>query len=141
MNTIVQTGGLVLDFELGWFQAPGVMAEIQAYDPLLVVYFDKQVQRFCIARRTPRGLHFLTVWQDEAGGYLPLDRRLCEAVARWDLRPPRSDAPKSADELAIRMDEADLARAQKIEDSFNDDIRHLSLSNRRPLDRVRRITE
>lgn len=114
-----------------------IMRRITNYDSALVVYYDSAVARYGVARLTERGLRFLFLWQTDPGGeYLPLDGRLLEKIRSADLRPNVLKAPKSADEVARAADDADDARRAKAEKEFDDDVTHLTASNRRYLMKV-----
>lgn len=120
-----------IDADRPFVDNPTIMAMIKGYDDRLFVYWDKSISRYCIARRGDMQTHLIAVWQGENGEFLPLDHRMFEAICRWDMRPPRLDAPKSADALADRMDAEDIAKTEKIEKDFEDDIDHLTKDNRR----------
>jgi hypothetical protein len=112
---------------------PGLMRKLTAYDPQLVVYYDSAVARWGIARLSQRGLHFIALWQDDGGGYLPLDERLYRAVVSWDLRPARLDAARTADEEASRREAAQEAAIERQWRQFDDNMQHQTRSNKRSL--------
>lgn len=125
-----------VDFDRAVRDAPGVIAALKRYDDRLRIYFDKKIQRFCVAREGEVAWHFIAVWAGPKGEFVPLDNRIIEAIASWDMRPPTLEAPKDATELSNRMDAEDSARAIKIEQNFNDDIAHLTRANRKQLEKA-----
>lgn len=125
-----------VDADRPWIENPTIMAMIRGYDDRLFIYYDKSINRYCVARRGDVQTHFIAVWQDEQGAFLPIDRRLFEAVCRWDMRPPRLDAEKSADALAAKMDAEDIARTEKLEKDFEDDVDHLTKDNKRVIQKA-----
>ena len=133
----VPLGAPHIDLAKPHLVSTGLMRRVLAYDRDLVIFYDRGLARYGIGRKGRDGrVRLIAMWQGEAGQFLPLDDRLMDALAHWDLRPDRLDAPRSADEDAAARDEADLARAQKVEDRFDDDISHLTRSNRRHLVKV-----
>lgn len=133
-RVVMPSSGNGIDFFKAEVANPSLMQRIRIYDPALIVYHDSNVARWGVGRLTPKGIAFLFLWQTDPGGqYLPLDDRLMDAIAHWDLRPNWKQGPRNADEEAKRRDEADLARAAKAEKDFDDDISHLTRANRRQL--------
>ena len=126
-----------IDVQRPWTDSPTIMAMIKGYDDRLLIYFDKSINRYCIARRGDMQTHFIAVWQGENGEFLPLDRRLLEALCKWDMQKPFDlSAPQSADELARKMDTEDLAKIEKTEKDFEDDIDHLTRDNKRVINKA-----
>jgi hypothetical protein len=121
-----------VDMQMPWMLAPGLMSDIKEYDPNILVYWDRQGQRFCIARygEITGGLHFIAVWQDDDGVYRPLDRRILAAIRSWDMRPATLDAPKDANELAAKMDAQDEKTDTKVAADLKDDLDHLTRANK-----------
>lgn len=114
-----------------------LIERIHQYDPALVIYHDSAVGRYGIARMTPGGTRFIALWQhDKTGAPLPMDNRLYEAIVSWDLRPPTLDAANNADAYCDRLERADAARSERVDQEFDGDIGHLTKSNRRSLNRV-----
>ncbi|HKQ98860.1 MAG TPA: hypothetical protein VJV75_13370 [Candidatus Polarisedimenticolia bacterium] len=137
LANLIRRAGMI-DDKKPWIVAPAVMFALKRYDPQLFIYWDLQGERYCIARRGENSgqLHFIAIWQDDDGAYLPLDNRILDAIRAWDMRPPTLDAPKSADELAGRMDAQDDKAAAKDEADFKDDMDHLTRANRPQLNKA-----
>lgn len=129
-----------VDFAAAQRVAPGIIAAALRYDSRIRIYWDRSISRFCIAREGEMQWHFIAVWQDENGGFLPLDRRILEALALWDLRPPRLDAPKNADEKVDRMEAEEQAREDKIRRDFEGDIDHITRADRRQIEKSLKST-
>lgn len=126
----------VIDLELADATEPNLMKRIRAYDPALVVYYDRGVAKWGVARASRGGLHFVMLWQGDKGEYLPLDGRLLDALQRFDLRPARLNAPRSADQEADRRDARDLAYAANSDARFDKEISYLTRQNTRRIIRA-----
>jgi len=111
---------------------PGLADDVRRYDSQLVVYYDSAVARYGIARMTARGIQFIALWQDDAGNPRPMDQRLIATLRSWDLWKGQA-SPGTADQEADARDQADDSRRQGALDKFEDDIGHLTRSNRRQL--------
>jgi hypothetical protein len=122
-----------IDFEKFHRLYPSLADDVRRYDPELIIYHDSAVARYGIARRTSQGIRFITLWQDDDGNPRPMDSRLLAALASWDLRPTILRAARTADEEADRRDAADNARRERQNRTLDDDISHLTRSNRRQL--------
>jgi len=129
--------GNLFDFKKPYAVAPSLIRRIHAYDPNLVIYYETSTARYCIARKTASGgLHFICHWQDpETRAFRPLDMRLYDALRSWDMRPPRVDAPRTADAYVDAEQRDADARAEKSDTEFDDDIGYLTRENRRQLRR------
>lgn len=137
LTGVLQPDNGVIDIDQARSRHPGVVQALTRYDRQLILYYDKAVAKYGLARLTPDGLRFICLWQDEkTGAALPVSMKILDAVRRWDLRPSRVGAPKNADEIARARDAADLKRAEKIDQEFDDDISHLTRANRRQLERI-----
>ena len=51
-----------IDTEKAWLAAPALLHVIKNYDPQLLIYWDKSINMYCIARNGEMGLHFISVW-------------------------------------------------------------------------------
>jgi hypothetical protein len=127
----------MIDTQKPWLAAPALMHVIKNYDDKLLIYWDKSINMYCIARNGEMGLHFIAPWP------LPLDTRLLHTLRMWDLRPPILDAPKNATETGRLMTEAEDARAAKADQNFADDLHHATMDNRQVLEKteLRRVPE
>jgi hypothetical protein len=134
LTDLIRRAGMI-DEQKPWIVAPAVMSAIKNYDGNLMIYWDRQGERYCIARRGEMSgkLHFVAIWEDDEGGYLPLDGRILDALRAWDLRPTVSDTPKNADQYAAMLDAQDARQAAKDDADFVDDMDHLTRANRRQL--------
>jgi len=118
------------------FVNPSLVHRLKRYDPNLRVYWDNAVGRWGVAVNTPKGLRFVALWQTDDGDPLPLDERLLAAIASWDLRPHRLNAPKDANELADMLERKQEESDDRVWRTFDDDISHLTRNNRRQLIRA-----
>jgi hypothetical protein len=110
-------------------EAPSVMEAVRAYDPSLVVGWDSASCRWSLLRISQGGWHVIGVYAGPDGQYLPLDRRVLDYLHQADMWK-KGETP---DQAAARLEQEDDARRQKVEDDFDDDISHLTRSNRRQL--------
>lgn len=126
-----------VDLTRAWTNNKTVMLALRRYDAALVVFYHRNINRWVVGRtgRDAR-VRLVMVWQDAAGGYLPLDDRLVHGLAQMDMRPNRLDAARTANEEADRRDAADDARAERADKTFDDDVTHLTRENERYLRKV-----
>ena len=116
---------------------PTLITKLHQYDPCLLIYYDSAVAKYGIARTTQRGTMFVALWQGKKGEFLPLDDRMYDAIVSWDMRPNyRSNVPKDADELCDQMEAREEAYREKVDADFDDDIGHLTRSNRSQLNKA-----
>lgn len=95
------------------FAHPDVVEAVKRYDPLLHIYYDKAINRWMLVRCTPRGYFLIAALNTPDGGFRPLDMSIIASLRKWDMRPPTTDAPRSANEIADRMDREDIEREDK----------------------------
>jgi len=113
---------------------PGLMARILRYDPALLVYYDRQVGAYGLARKARGGqIVFVALLLDDKGLPMPFDSRVMETIAKWDLRPPTLSAAATPTEEAARRDLKDLARWEKQERQFDEAIDYQTRSNKRQI--------
>ena len=112
--------------------APEVMAAIHAYDPALLVGWDSSACRWSLLRVSRGGYHFVGVLETDDHQYRPLDMRVVEDLARWDLWK----GAKTAKEAADKMDYEDAKRAEKADRDLRTGIHEATLDNRRTLHRL-----
>ena len=117
--------------------APAVVAALRAYDPNLMVWWDRAACRWSLMRVSRGGYHCVCILQRDGGAFRPLDGTLVDDVSRWDLWKHDRRADKNpGQQAADSFDQSDRDRHDKAEDDFKDDIHHLTLDNRRTLRRI-----
>ena len=116
-------------------ESPEVMAAIRSYDSALLVGWDASACRWSLLRISRGGYHFIGVLETDDHQYRPLDMRVLDDLARWDLWR----GAKTANEAAQKMDYEDEQRAEKRERDFRDDVQHATRDNRRTLHRLARL--
>lgn len=106
-----------ISLDRAWSEYPGLMRSIAAKDKEVVVLYDTALGRWCIGRRCRDGhVRLFKIWQDDTGGYKPLDTTLLVKLDEWDTQKHGPDA------MADAMDAADEARAAKANADFDFDI-------------------
>ena len=137
VNGSFQNRGQNIDLEKPRRANPALVEQIVQYDKALIVFHDRSKAKYGIARITPTGFHVISLWEDPVTKVaLPLDNRLLDAIRSWDMRPTRVGAPRTANEHCDREDQDDIQRDEKSWDRFDDDIGHITRSNKRQLARL-----
>lgn len=113
-------------------EAPSVMQSIRAYDPALLVGWDASACRWSLLRVSRGGYHFVGVLETPDHQYRPLDMRVVDDLARWDLWK----GAKTPKEAADNMDYEDQRHREKLDRDLRGEIHDATKDNRRTLHRL-----
>ena len=114
---------------------PDVVAAAARYDPRIVIFYDRRVALYGIARFPERGGEpvLQTWWCTEDNGF----KRLGMELVGWLQACDKRRLYDSADEQDRRERASDDGRHDKTRRDFADDIDHITRSNRRQLGRLK----
>jgi len=121
-----------LDFFRADSEHPELLKALRRYDKAAVVYYNKSINRWSLARATPRGIFHVLTWhwgleaRAESGPYRDLSWDLLKYIRSIDLWR----GFRHADEMSDQLEDEQEAHEQKEDATFAGDIAHLSRSNR-----------
>lgn len=112
---------------------PEVAQAAQHYDPALVIYYDRAINYWGLARAVDGGFVHQHTWANADGSYKPMSMELISWLHASDLwRESRT-----ADEHHSKLRDAQEGAERKTQKDFSDDIDYIHRENRRQMQKAK----
>ena len=126
-----------VDLEKVYSCFPEVAEAVRKYDSQLVIYWDKCICRWSLARITKNGVFQVKTWANEDNSYRPLSMELIGWLQKSDWWKNYG----KPDELSRALRDDQEGYEKKIHRDFDDDVGHILRSNKVWVQKVRNLLD